>query len=335
MRSHRALLLLPTLLAACSQDAPVQYRVPDLRVLAIRGIVEGTANTADPDPGGQFVDPLDPAGPPLVLASETLNLTALVANPLARPGVTVGWFTCAPPIPGSPCDPTQLRDLDAFETAQGVFPLGTGETLSLDFDSAPAALRARIDLAMELIATPGYAYPCTRYAELPVLAIVRASGVAEATLKRVRLRPTRLLAAPAPADRVPDFYLVNHNPGIAEASPGVPALQENPSDPEACKGGTLLPASLPAVEVTVCAPTTPIPPEPYKQCKEGVASDVAEEPELQWYVSAGEIAGTNFDGNAEGTHIDFTPAPGTFRLWVIVRDGNGGTDWAFRDLSSP
>jgi hypothetical protein len=356
MRTHRALLLLPTLMAACTQNAPVQYRVPDLRVLAIRGVVSGTANTADPDPGGTILGPykplgLGPGGTKYLGASETLNLTALVANPLNRTGVNVRWFACAPPLQGSPCDPTQLRDLDAFETTPGVFslgpsaPLGPGETLSnnsINFDSVPAELRAGIYAAMLVVVSPEFTYPCARYAELPVIAIVRGEGVAEATLKRVRLRPTRLLAAleevalAVPEPPVPDYYIVNLNPGLRESSPGVADLQVNPLDPEPCTGGSPLPTSLPAAKATICAAAAvSVPPDTYYQCNPG-ASLVDEMPELQWYVTAGEIAGSDFDGNAEGTHIDFTPAAGSsFRLWVIVRDGNGGTDWAYLDLSSP
>jgi hypothetical protein len=343
-------------MAACTQNAPVQYRVPDLRVLAIRGVVSGTANTADPDPGGTILGPykplgLGPGGTKYLGASETLNLTALVANPLNRTGVNVRWFACAPPLQGSPCDPTQLRDLDAFETTPGVFslgpsaPLGPGETLSnnsINFDSVPAELRAGIYAAMLVVVSPEFTYPCARYAELPVIAIVRAEGVAEATLKRVRLRPTRLLAAleevalAVPEPPVPDYYIVNLNPGLRESSPGVADLQVNPLDPEPCTGGSPLPTSLPAAKATICAAAAvSVPPDTYYQCNPG-ASLVDEMPELQWYVTAGEIAGSDFDGNAEGTHIDFTPAAGSsFRLWVIVRDGNGGTDWAYLDLSSP
>jgi hypothetical protein len=333
MRSPRAPLLFLALLAACTPAAPVQYRVPDLRILAINATTTAggaaTLGTAD----AYLSTDAEPS-------ADTVTLTALVANPLARQSPTVRWFACAPPLDTSPCNPEQLRDLDAFPTAPGVFELpalGTGETVSFAPASLPTVVKDGIlgvmkgTLATALVRRTT---ECVLYVELPVIAIVRSGGIAEAALKRIRLLPPASLLTLYPT--VTDHYVPNHNPVIAE-------IRVNPTDVDACTGGTLVSAivgPLPAGKNTICATatTTPTIDVSYNQCTDVPifsVSSIPETPEWQWYVSAGEISGTNFDGNAEGKKIELTPSPGPFTLWVIVRDGNGGTDWAYRDLSSP
>ena len=92
-------------------------------------------------------------------------------------------------------------------------------------------------------------------------------------------------------------------------------------------------ATLPAGETTVCARPTADSYGPYNYCREdGTRAELKEEMDWQWYVSAGEIAQADFDGNAIDNPIDLTAPAGAFTLWTIVRDGRGGTSWTVTPL---
>ena len=329
MPMRRHLLPLLTLLAACTLDAPVQYLVPDLRILAIRDWVgpspEPLITSADADAG------------------ELVNLQALVANPLGRNPltITVEWIACLPVLPflggpTSPClDPARLAYPDELAASADVINLGTkgpDEIVRLDladplnlYGALAPTVAATLD-ALVIAATAAPVLRCSLFADLPVVAIARAPGVTEVALKRVRLTPT-LAVSTNPLLR--DIYVSNLNPTIASVDSG-------PGDADACTGGTPVAATLPPGAVTLCARPTSESIQVFNQCQsDGSLVGVDEQIEWQWYVSAGSIAGSDFLGNAEGNNIALTPASGASTLWVILRDRRGGADWRTLPLSVP
>jgi hypothetical protein len=307
--------------AACNLDAPQQYLVPDVRIIAIRDWVEGAPDRADAD------------------LEELLHLEALVANPLGRDPstVTVDWYGCAPftgTLPLPPClDGARLAQPETFASAPGVVPLATGTLASgtpgADVDlraASPSPLRALVAPALDLVYAAVVADPslrCQAYVELPIVAIAHASDVTEVAVKRVRISPTSLLSInPSTAG----IYVLNDNPAILD-------VVSEPTSTDPCAGGAPLADPLPAGTFTVCAAPTATAAQTFNQCDaDGNLTGIDEELEWQWYVSAGELGGTSFSGDATGDNVDLTPPGGAFTLWVIVRDGRGGSSWERFDL---
>ncbi len=309
-------LLAPALLLAlaCDPGFEPQYRVTDLRVLGVRVQVQGSrAADASPD--------------------DTVELEALVANPLRRTGLRVRWYACAPEAPGElpPClDPAFLRDPAALAGAPGVFELpagpGTGERpppipLSSVLQGAGEAYALALAAAVAR-ATEQPTYQCRVYVEIPLAVVAEAEGRREVALKRARLVP-RAADAPAPLDG----YVLNLNPQVGDAF-------RAPADEDACAGGTSLAAgAFPPGRTVLCA--TADAPGAFNVCgPEGGRTPIQETYAWQWYVTAGgfpELDGGV--GNATGDAVDFERPAGTFTLWVIVRDGRGGEAWrAFEDI---
>lgn len=311
--------------AACDTDLAPQYRVLDLRILAVRAEVEGARN-ADVAPG------------------ETLRLEALVANPRGR-AVEVRWFACAPTgtdaVPAC-VDEEFLKDpaAHAARPGSGVFLVGEG--------AAPAPIpvvdvEGVFDLTVALarvidLAETSPTYQCSLYAEIPVVVVAEADGLREVAVKRVRLTPDPatleppLVIGPEVSDRV---YVRNENPRISD-------MLRGPTEDDACSlrgvpvgeppfpGGPTFLCGLPAVGSTqryrVCGPDGPLTPPPAE----------AEEPELlswQWYVTGGEFLDVGPVGNATGGAIEFVRPPGPFTIWGILRDGRGGEAWIARDVA--
>jgi hypothetical protein len=325
-------------LLSCDTNFQPQYLVRDLRILAMRAEVVGSAPDADADIG------------------ETVQLTALVANPGRLPGATVRWKACLPQQGESvsPClDPAVLRDPAAL-SGPTVVDLGEGESVRV---TIPAELRPFLDfLVARARATPGLA--CSLYAELPVVAILSAPGAAtRVAVKTARVTPWREVTAPD------NLYVRNQNPGLAEVRSG-------PTNPDFCVGGALAvrPCSADAdcgdaalrCDLTaagspgapgqcasalgggrqdLCPRLSPRsdPSQVYADCQTTGNLEVLEDLTYQWYATAGTFAdagggalGSN--GNVTGDRVTFTPPPGPFAMWVIIRDNRGGVDWITRDF---
>jgi hypothetical protein len=341
------------LLAACNFDAPKQYLVPDVRILAVASQVQPTiSSAADPELG------------------ETLQLDALVANPRNRAAPVLSWFACNPPTLEEPLNPCLreewLRDPDRFETATAadhVYRIpGATETVSLNLAppapgdpadparegllaAAATALTQKLWLATPSAENPDARPDCELFATLPLVIVARTEGVTEVALKRVRITPTALLRASFPTAK--DYYLLNNNPGVG-------AVQANPTDLDKCTGGTPVDSTcagpidcnggvcgadgycvLPTGNLTLCARASTTLQQPWQCPADGPPYLEDETLEWQWYVSAGTIAGTGFDGNAVADDIDLQPPSGQFTLWAILRDGRGGTRWVLRTLDPP
>lgn len=323
-RSHLLALLAPALAAvACDTDFAPQYRVTDLRVLAVRSEVEDSQNLADADLG------------------DVVRLAALVANPLGRSPLRVRWATCLPDGTDAlpPClDPDRLRDVDALLADPRVVALGEGTEIAVP---VPPLLAAFDAIVARALAEPSFA--CRLYLELPVLVVAEAGGRRELAVKRVRLTPWRELADhPVLAGAYPP----NANPGVV----GVQAA----TDENACGTSRAAPVAMPcgtSCPLAACAPdgfcdvnvlpgptvlcglARPTSSEAFDQCgPDGARLTFQESLDWQWYVTAGTFPEPGGVGNAVGVDVEFERPPGPFTLWVIVRDGRGGEGWLARSF---
>ncbi len=299
-------------LAGCNSGFEPQYRVKDLRFLAIRAHVQGSAS-ADAYPG------------------DTIVLDALVANPLARPGLGVTWFGCFPPADESlpPCaDPSFLQDPRKLATDPRVTPLGMGESLTLPID--PALVTSALAFITQVALVPDKPLRCRLFAELVVVAVAEAQGRSVVAMKRVRVTP-RPETLPT---ELQDVYLLNLNPAVVD-------VVRAPLDRASCggeqggAGGTELEAvAFPADQSVLCGVAAPGSVGTFNVCKVDTdTGTVTIEPDTedlswQWYVTGGEFPDFSGIGNANGGDVDFTRPPEAFTIWVVLRDGRGGEDWA-------
>ncbi len=323
---------LPALLLAlaCNRGFDPQYRVTDLRILAVHAEISGSADangvtTADPD--------LD----------QTVQLAALVVNPLGRPGLAVTWYACAPTLDGSlpPClDPTVLSNPGGLAAA-GAFVIGAGETPApISLPSLPQPVLDALAAALQQARSQALAQPtyqCRIFVEIPVVVVAAAEGREEVALKRVRL-----VQRPTEATPPYDGYLVNHNPLLDDA-------YRAPADADACTGGIALcppggspcvadPASapFPLGRTTLCARASAVsPPETFYLCAaDGTRTATTETFDFQWYVTDGTFPDEGGLGNADATNLDFERPAGAFTMWLVLRDGRGGDTWKRIDVGA-
>jgi len=320
-------LLAPALLlalAACNSGLEPQYRVTDLRILAVRAQVPGSSACASTSATCADVDPDD-----------TVVLETLVANPQRRPGLAVRWYACAPSATdavASCIDDAVLADPEKIATAPGVVQIpvasGTGERISVPLSllrqqGQPDPLQAALD-AVKARADRQPTYQCLMFVEVPLVVIATAGGKRDVALRRVRL-------VPRPADVVApyDGYDVNANPTIRGLASGAKTLDAD------CTGGTSIGrASFPAGRIELCG-SHDGPPE-YRVCDAaGNRTRLREAYGWQWYVTAGEFPDESGVGNATDDHPDFERPAGGFTLWAILRDGRGGEDWLTLEVDPP
>jgi hypothetical protein len=308
-------ILAPALVAvlACNTGFEPQYRVTDLRILAVRAEVSGSIQ-AD------------------ACFDDSVQLAALVANPLGRTGLAVRWFLCAPSPTGAltPCqDPGFLADPDLLVGSSAVelqAGAGTGEqppafTLSSLPPDVAAALATDLKAAEDR-ALAQATYQCSVFVEIPLVVVATAEGRRDVALKHLRL-------VQRPADVHPplDGYVVNHDPQPAD-------VFTSPTDPEACTGGNSVTTSspFPAGRVVICGQHDT--PETYYVCgPAGERIPTTEAYTWQWYVTAGNFPDVGGVGNAQGSHLDFERPAGPFTLWAILRDGREGSSWMRFDVS--
>jgi hypothetical protein len=328
-------LLAVALLAAsaCSANFPPQYRVTDLRILAVRSLVDGTPAVADGDP------------------PDTLVLSALVANPQARPGLRIVWRACLPTSAEACLRPEALRDPGSLDGKDGVIGPVEGATVrvSLDVPEVRDSMAALVSL-VELDHSVG----CHFYLELPVVVTAEAGGRRETAIKTVRLDPLREAAGTSVA-AIADEYLLNLNPGIQ-------ALRLDPTDSNQCDGTDVArvcdsscttgictpdgdgglaqclpaPGAVPAGKHVLCGLQQDSAAQRYRRCDASndpfTAPKLAESLSWQWYVTDGTIDNTSGVGNATGHHVTLARPAGPFTLWLILRDNRGGVSWIQRDF---
>jgi hypothetical protein len=319
---RRSLLLAVVALAACNTGFDPQYRVLDVRLLAISSHAQSStfgSNSADVQPG------------------DTLGLTALVANPKHRSGLTVDWIACLPQPSdaASPClDDANLEDPSRLAAGVGTIPgvvsLGSGTTAQVGPDSWKATVSYPVPGSPDVLAALDFligsarlnsTVECHLYATLVVVAVASAEGQRSVSYKLVPILPP---ASMIPAS-VSDLYLPNNNPIFG-------TVQLNPSDENQCTGGTpVSPPSFPAGETVMCgslSASSSI--DSFSICEPGkLPTPTTEVMDWQWYATQGEFPDSGSGaGDARGVHVKFRRPAGQFTLWSIVRDGRGGTDWA-------
>lgn len=306
-------------LCACNSGFDPQYLVTDLRVLAIRGQVQGST-LADGSPG------------------QTLAIDALVANPRERAGLTVTWYACLPADSESlpPCaDPAFLADPARLAAAagagdQGVLALGGCEPVDgVCGVTVAIPTTQRIQDALQFIETYAQenpAYQCRLYAEMPVVAVADAEGYRDLAVKRVRITPD-------PADLVGTVlegaYAPNQNPTVTDVVRAPTDTRSN-----GCVGGTAIDPehTFPAGETIVCATASSDSAEKFNVCgPNGERTETPEKLSWQWFVTGGEFPDyAGGIGNVTGHAVDFVRPPGPFTLWAVLRDGRGGENWMLR-----
>ncbi len=306
----RVLPLLALALAACNTGFDPQYRVRDLRILDIRSVAQGS-NSAD------------------VLPGDTLVLSALVVNPLSRPGLTVDWLVCLPQASQavSPClDADYLQDPSRLAAAVGTIPgvvaLDPENPATYVVPSSPGPLDAALGFVVGL-AEQNSTYECRLFTELVAVAVVTAGGRQEIAYKRIPLRPPPSLLV---GSGVTDRYVPNLNPTVGD-------VRLNPSDETNCTGGATVPPTsspFPSGEVVLCALGGNGSAQSVNLCEpDGSTTQAAESIDWQWYVTDGDFPDDNGGvGDARGGHVKFQRPSSAFTLWTVVRDGRGGTDWA-------
>jgi hypothetical protein len=301
--TRRALLaLLAVAAAGCNSGFAPQYRVTDLRIMAVRAQVQGRPGSADPSPG------------------DTVALDALVANPRSLGGLTADWYACLPSTSQAPTacvDPTVLADPSRLDGNPGVLHLPSGTPPTVTSLAIPATQEILDATSYFLGYALGKNQLCGLYAEIPVVLVVRAGGRQQVALKRVRLWPTAAQLAAAHVDDADR----NQNPGVADAI-------RSPGDRDACTGGTSLGDPFPAGKTVLCGRYDESRIDTYRTCDAGgITGSEAETIDWQWYVSDGEFPEVGGIGNATDRDVDFTRPPEPFTLWLIARDGRGGVDW--------
>lgn len=291
------------LLAACNTNVDPQFRVDDVRIMAVRsGVAAGAA--ADVQPG------------------DTLVLDALVANPLGRPGLAVQWFGCLPTPDEavSPCsDLATLSDPSRLVGNPSAVFLGSGARVEYTIPPLTDALAFAIRTAQR---QPTYA--CRLYAELVVVIVAAAEGKRSVAVKSVRVLPT---AAQLAAAGVTSYYALNHNPKADD-------VRRAPSDPDTCTGGSSVgEGPFPEGKTVICGVENSVPGtytvDRFNLCNPDGSITAGQDESLswQWYATGGDFPDVGGVGNARGDHVDFTRPPGAFTLWGILRDGRGGADW--------
>jgi hypothetical protein len=311
----RPLLLAALLLAACNTDVDPQFRVKDVRILAVRAGVPSPGISADVFPG------------------DTLVLDALVANPLGRPGLAVDWFACLPAASDavSPCsdlgilsDPGRLPGLSSGPTPSVLF-LGAGPRVQLAVPALTDPLAFVIRKARDQPT-----YRCRLYAEIVVVVVATAGDQRSVAVKSVRVLP--------PADQLTSAGVTsatdpNGNPTLTPPGDGV---FFSPAGDDGCEGGTPLATTpLPGGKTVVCGRYTSRAPDAFRFCNpDGSTTATSEKLTWQWYVTDGDFPEVGGVGNARGDRRDFTRPAGAFTLWAILRDGRGGDDWVTVAVSS-
>lgn len=299
-------------LAACNTGFRPQYRVTDLRILAVRSDVVSS-------PGCLTATPASAAPCADATPDDTLTLEALVANPQGRTDLLVRWYACAPSATDAPppcIDDAVLSDPESIATMPGVIALGTGDSVTIPLSDIP---QAALDAALATIdarAASDNTFTCRAFAEVPVVVIATAGDQRDVALKRVRLVPSN----------TPYVYKTNANPRIFALFRAANA--------DECSGAgatSLASGTFPSGRLTVCGAHDLV--GSFTICNsDGSQSPTLESYGWQWYVTDGNFPGSGGVGNETDDAPDFERPAGPFTLWAIVRDGRGGVDWTRVDV---
>jgi hypothetical protein len=323
--------------------------VNSLRILGVRAHIDngGGIDWADADAG------------------DTVQFSALVANPTGDPALTVTWLACLP-VEGqvSPCtyppdlrDPTLLIPMAMNDPSSGLLLLGSGTDIQY-------TIPAEIEYLLTPLITRAQQNPnaeCGIYMEIPLLVIAQAGGQTFTAAKNFRLSPWKEIGMYS-TDPTLQFYERNANP-----TAGGLVI---PSSLDLCQGQTLTTACINDAECAMlgatgtclknlCTGAVSFPTGPQTVCMPvgqaqnfydcdldgpvqitypGEGPNLPEYPEVTWYMTGGTLAG--FSGPSNGgtpsemvrTSTGFTRPAGPFTLYGVVRDGRDGEDWIAQDF---
>jgi hypothetical protein len=280
---------------------------------------------------------------------DTIQLSALVANPKGLPSVTVTWLACLPVGAISPCedegvlrDPTTLIPM-ANDPSTGVVLLGVGESVQYTVPSEvettflePLLDRARQNVNAE----------CAIYLEVPLIIIAQGGDEVFTATKNLRLAPWSQ-TGPSASEPALQYYYRNANPSIDQlviptdlgACAGqvlttVCGTNADCGDPtQSCTNGWCVPqAPFPDGNQIVCGHVLPEVAQTYWSCGlTGPLYNVDEKPEIIWYMTAGGLGDVGSSRGTPGgddlssrTFTAFSRAPGPFTLYGVIRDGRDG-----------
>ncbi|HVZ88471.1 MAG TPA: hypothetical protein VHG72_15980 [Polyangia bacterium] len=362
LSSTSCLLLAATALAAlpaCESGFDRNDQIVNsLRILGIRSHVVENTDTTD------WAD---------AQVGDTLELSALVTNP-ANVGVTITWLACVPNgtdvLP--PCNdanllknPVSLIGM-ANDPSTGVLNLGTTNPVQF---TVPSEVQPLLDAVLTRAYDPNNpqaANPqaeCSLFVEVPLIVILQGSdGEVFTATQNVRLSPWSQVGANATVPQY-QYYIRNANPSITGFFDNPPSrtvcagqpltvVCQSDADCAAFSAGTTCqpngfcaPGTFPDGNQTICLALDM--PQDYYDC--GLSGpeldndpdgspNVAEQPSITWYATAGSIgtiarpkAGTGTDLASE-TYSAFTRATGPFTIYGVVRDGRGGETWLAQDF---
>lgn len=325
------LALLATPLAACLEELPRPSTVDDLRILAVRH------EPAEARPG------------------DSVALEALVADPLERPA-SYAWATCLVPEQGFGFFSGSSETSSSGGNGYGLD--GAGSCFDLAAAGAPharllgVAPTATLDVPADLFddgAVLRTAYGLPETVDLPAeleAAFLGVAGVNLTVSLRVSVDGRMVEATKRVNVGLPSVLPDN----AANENPGAPAIhftrkvdgQTPPTDapPPALGTCTLADTTPPALERGtryVLAPVNlPDPPPTYAILLGGSTTDAPfelvydqENAYFSWFATAGDLARdvTKSSSDPSNTWLVPVDAPDALDLWIVVRDGRGGTAW--------
>ena len=261
------------------------------------------------------------AEPPEIAPGEALELSILVAGVEDRSSMQITWRACGS-FDGFFGGGEQYGEEQADEGCGGglSFDLGEGETAQL-----PAALTADLFDNLEVIAM-------SLGTDLPegIVEQIRSSvGIAflvEATVRAdgKLIRATkRVLISESPTPHT--------NPPAPQLTLGDQAIVTAGDDALRCVRSDAEPATLaPDIDVQLAPVTDEANEEPWLETYDvinarGELRERTERAFYSWYTTAGELQ-RDITKSPLRNNVWHTPRePGDYPLWVIVRDGHGGT----------
>jgi hypothetical protein len=293
MRVSSALLVLACV--ACTNDLEKQSEIVKLRVLAVSA-----------EPADLVVSQGQP--PPRT------TLTALAVEPSGAP-VTMRFALCTDQSPTPPpdldCPGAQGIDLPPSGTASAILDLGDPRIVAFAL-SSDAGISDGGSLPIGGVPiVVGFEASAPAHT-LPDGGPAGANGGSQQIVRGFTL-----------VDLHDDSIPTNHNPsidGLVVAADGGPDL---PPD------GSVPPDSVQRL--------TPV---PAKDAKEPLPGGAVESLGYSFFATAGSLSSlrstdTTATGEPADTFVDWTAPtdPGPVRMWVVVRDGRGGTGWLERDIA--
>ena len=326
----KGVLPLLFLVLGCGPDLPPVTKIDSLRVLAIR------------------------AEPPEVAAGGLVTLTALVVDPKLR-DVSYTWTACVVPERGTGFFASGAGGSGASGgggygiSDAGSCTAGAGPVLKLG--NAPAATLLVPSDFLDDPATIARAYGFPEGTALPPPVTAFLLGTAGVNL-------TVALVVTAGDERIESFKRVNvslsadknQNPTdlafhLAPKSTDTVAPRTGTPPPggRCILGEDVLPAAVGAGEFTLTAVNVPDPPVTYDVIvggESGKALAVVKTEETLFYSffstlgSFDEAIVKSTGGGSEVWSLD-AGVTGPVPLWVVVRDGRGGTSWCHSELTVP